>query len=174
MILEGIYDTASLQSGIQTSNLDSLLNNNRVDIAATSAAGVSGQINITGDINFLQNALANLSTVFTKPEQVIAGSCLARRNVNRNRFVVTGSGGLPPSPYEAINQPYNLIEVQPLEASSTEIESATPVPDSLQQEWQMGDAIEEAQGLYATADGRIMLGRATPPASTSVSELLCQ
>jgi len=103
----------------------------------------------------VQSSLTELVGNFVSPEQVVAGSCLARRNVERGSFTITGTGGLPSSPYEAINGRYSVTDVQPLQGSSN-ISSRTAVVETAA--WKRGDPIQEAQGMVVTADGRTVIG----------------
>ncbi|HEY9620823.1 MAG TPA: hypothetical protein V6C78_10660 [Crinalium sp.] len=144
--------------GISTADVDRLRRNNQVDISATSQASTPGTVDISTRLIFSESALTPVAVTLTPPEQVIAGSCLARRNVAQDRFVVTGSGGLPPTPDEWLSSPYELTQVRPL--SGEAIAPSSPVPQA--SGWQLGDPIDEAQGLYATADGHLLLSMAAP------------
>jgi filamentous hemagglutinin family protein len=144
------------------------------DITATSDLGpqFSGIVEInTPDVD-LQNSLSELSANFINSEQVVAGSCLARRNVERGSFTVTGTGGLPPSPYEAISGKYAVTGVQSIGGSSNVSSGATKVASA--PAWRPGDRIQEAQGMIVTPDGRKILG--TNPqltAITNAQDIIC-
>jgi filamentous hemagglutinin family protein len=134
--------------------------NGRVDISASSEFGVSGVVSIP-DFSFLQNSLSSLASNFVSPDQIVAGSCISRRNTQSGSFVVTGQGGLARTPYDArINSPYELLEVEPIPAPTQEKpRSNTPTPAI---GWQPGQPIQEAEGLVKLADGRIMLATGLP------------
>lgn len=143
------------------------------DITASSELGVDGTVEInTPDVD-LQNSLTELAANFASPDQVVAGSCLARRNVERGSFTVTGTGGLPSSPYEAVSGRYAVSSVQPIQGSGNVSNGTTNVSDTTT--WKPGNPIQEAQGMVATADGRFILG--TTPQLVAVAkaqDLVCQ
>ncbi|MGA7935500.1 MAG: filamentous hemagglutinin N-terminal domain-containing protein [Kovacikia sp.] len=157
--------------------------NGRVDISASSRFGVSGIVTIP-DFTFLQNSLDRLSENFVTPEQIVAGSCLVRRNVERGSFIAVGTGGLPDDPYGVVKSRYSLVGVQTLAGQKT----AAPREDSprLQAQiqnlqakipassWKPGDPVQEAQGLMQTIDGRVVLGTDAQLAEIAkAQELIC-
>jgi large exoprotein involved in heme utilization and adhesion len=155
--------------------------NDRVDISASSRGGISGTERFP-DFTFLQNSLSPLGEEFANPEEVIAYSCLARRNLERGSFTVTGTGGLPPTPYDAISGRYTVRDVQPLERSQSpqvaRPESKDPTRDNSQPlentSWKVGDPVQEAQEMSVTADGRIVVGTASQLAALAkAKELVC-
>jgi large exoprotein involved in heme utilization and adhesion len=155
--------------------------NDRVDISASSRGGISGSERFP-DFSFLQNSLSPLGEEFTNPDEVIAYSCLARRNVERGSFTVTGTGGLPPTPYDAISGRYTVRDVQPLERTQSpqvaRPESKDPTRDNSQPlentSWKVGDPVQEAQEMSVTADGRIVVGTASQLAALAkAKELVC-
>jgi large exoprotein involved in heme utilization and adhesion len=155
--------------------------NDRVDISASSRGGISGTERFP-DFSFLQNSLSPLGEEFANPEEVIAYSCLARRNVERGSFTVTGTGGLPPTPYDSISGRYTVRDVQPLERSQSpqvaRPESKDPTRDNSQPlentSWKVGDPVQEAQEMSVTADGRIVVGTASQLAALAkAKELVC-
>ncbi len=155
--------------------------NDRVDISASSRGGISGSERFP-DFTFLQNSLSPLGEEFTNPDEVIAYSCLARRNVERGSFTVTGTGGLPPTPYDSISGRYTVRDVQPLERTQSpqvaRPESKDPTRDNSQPlentSWKVGDPVQEAQEMSVTADGRIVVGTASQLAALAkAKELVC-
>ena len=155
--------------------------NDRVDISASSRGGISGTERFP-DFSFLQNSLSPLGEEFANPEEVIAYSCLARRNVERGSFTVTGTGGLPPTPYDSISGRYTVRDVQPFERSQSpqvaRPESKDPTRDNSQPlentSWKVGDPVQEAQEMSVTADGRIVVGTASQLAALAkAKELVC-
>jgi len=131
--------------------------NGRVDISASSqVAGLSGEVNFP-DFSFLQNSLSQLAANFVNPEQAIANSCLAYRNTQQGSFSVTGTGGLPRTPNNSFSSQYRLRGVESV-SEGTVGDSNTPVQSAANPSWELGDPVIEAQGLMATADGRILLG----------------
>ncbi len=132
------------------------------------------QVN-TPEIN-VQAALNQLNGNFITTEQAIASSCFARRNVEQGTFTVTGTGGLPTTPYDAIGGRYAVTQVQGLPNSARQqTSSPTPNPPSPPaQSWKLGDPIQEAQGMSITPDGRIIVG--TNPQLAAIADpqtLIC-
>jgi len=147
--------------------------NDRVDISASSqVAGLSGQVSFP-DFSFLQYSLSQLSANFVNPEQAIAGSCLARRNTQQGSFTVTGTGGLPPTPNNTFSSQYRLRGVQSVgegNVSQNQVQPTATISN-----WQIGDPVIEAQGLMATADGRIVLGNEPQlGAMVGVEDVVCE
>jgi filamentous hemagglutinin family protein len=149
--------------------------NDRVDISASSRVGIGGTVNVP-DFSFLENSLQSLSGNFVNPEQVIANSCLARRNVEQGSFTVTGTGGLPATPYEALSGRYAVTQVQGVsDAQTPQASSPTPkLQTPTSNSWKLGDPVIEARGMTITADGRIIVGTTlqSMPASQA-QDLIC-
>jgi len=170
----------TLAVGSNPGNFDQFRGNGRVDISAISQnpnTDLTGTITIP-DSSFLQHDLSLLSEKFIDPEQAIANSCLTNSKIEQGSFTVTGTSGLPPTPNNAFSSQYRLRGVQPVNENRvgetsqqtqrienspnrrevTEVVRASntlPIPH-----WQLGDPVIEAQGMLATADGRILLGSA--------------
>jgi filamentous hemagglutinin family protein len=140
------------------------------------AAELNGTVQVnTPEIN-VQGALNQLNGNFITPEQAIASSCFARRNVEQGSFTVTGTGGLPTTPYDALRGRYAVTQVQALPNSARQqTSSPTPNPPSPPaQSWKLGDPIQEAQGMSVTPDGRIIVG--TNPQLAAIADpqtLIC-
>jgi filamentous hemagglutinin family protein len=137
------------------------------DITATSELGAqfSGSVNIkTPDVQ-LESDLESLATAFVGSERVVADSCLARRNARQGRFTVTGTGGLPATPYGAARDRFDLSAIAGVSSptptqgahSAQEVASASP------RTWQVGDPIREARGIIKTAGGGVVLGNRSHP-----------
>lgn len=145
------------------SDLSRFRGNGRVDISSSSVFGISGTVQIP-DISFIQNSLSSLEDEFVSSEQVVAGSCLARRTSGQSSFVVTGTGGLARTPYSQAVGRYNVAPVRPLGNSTSQ--SLAQGADSSEfsnvstphLSWKPGDPVQEAQGFIRTPDGRVVLG----------------
>jgi len=183
--------------GANPGDFDQFRGNGRVDISAISQnpnTDLTGTITIP-DSSFLQHQLLPLSENFINSEQAIANSCLAHSKVDQGSFTVTGTGGLPANPDNAFSSHYRLRGVQPVGEITVEA-SNTPVQVSEKRggennnqtrrhgdagtrriespSWQLGDPVLEAQGMIATADGRILLGSAPQlRAILSTEDLVC-
>ncbi len=138
-------------------------------ISASSDLGVNGvvQVQILGfDV---QNTLTPITKNLVSSEQILAGSCLTSRTHEQGRFVVTGTGGLPPNPYDPIRGQYDVMGLGRL--------SGTPGASSRdtypERAWKVGDPIVEAQTIIVTPDGRTLLGVKPTGAIASASNLVC-
>jgi filamentous hemagglutinin family protein len=145
------------------------------EITASSQRGINGTVEIrTPDIG-IGSSVTQLEGNFVAPEQVIAGSCLTRRNAQQGSFTVTGTGGLPRNPYDSIQGEYKVsdvqglpeVAVQPTASPSPKPQASTPNP------WKQGDPIQEAQGMTVTENGRIIVGTAPQLAAAQAKDLIC-
>ncbi len=148
--------------------------NGRVDISASSqVAGLSGDVSFP-DFSFLQNSLSQLAANFVNPEQAIANSCLAYRNTRQGSFSVTGTGGLPPTPNNSFSSQYYLRGVQSIGEATVGVRNTQIQHSAAISSWQLGDPVIEAQGMIATADGRIVLGNEPQLAAmASAEDVVC-
>ena len=125
---------------------------------STSKLGINGVVNINTEVNYIQSLLPPLEEDFVSAEQVIADSCLGRRSDRGGSFTVTGTGGLPTTPYGAFTTSYPITDVQQISRNSatdrrdrtTASEEHSTSPSVL--------PLQEAQGMFVTADGRVVLG----------------
>ncbi|NEQ44313.1 MAG: S-layer family protein [Leptolyngbya sp. SIOISBB] len=124
---------------------DTLDGNNRVDINATGA--VNGVVTVP-DISFIENILNSLPEAIVAPEQMLAGSCIARVNEDQGSFVVTGGEGLPTRPENTAIATFHTGVVR----SISDTDAAT-----VESGWQQGDPMREPTGVYELADGRLVL-----------------
>jgi filamentous hemagglutinin family protein len=125
-------------------------------ITASSTLGISGVVDINTQINNVQVSLLPLEEQLVSREQVIADSCLGRRTAKGGSFTVTGAGGLPSTPYGAFTTPYPITDLQPISGETTVHRRASQVAaDELSQS---SSVLQEAQGWYVRADGRVVLG----------------
>jgi filamentous hemagglutinin family protein len=140
-------------------------------ITATSDRGIDGVVEIrTPDVE-LQNSLTQLAANFASPDSVVAGSCLARRNVERGSFTITGTGGLPASPYEAIGSRYEVSNIQSIGANGRVSKPAAIVATT---PWKRGEPIREAQGMTVTTDGHTIVGTTSQIATIAKPQnLIC-
>lgn len=131
----------------------------------------------------LESNLIQQELNFVNTEQAIANSCFARRNAQLGSFTVTGTSGLPSTPYEALSSRYPVTEVQGLgsaDGESRKITEATEFAQNLNQHsssfptWKLGDPIVEAQGMTLTPDGRIIVDT-TPQlaAARQAKDIIC-
>ena len=150
------------------SDVEVLRSNSTNDISASSDAGVDGEITLNTfelDLSQLSELPANLVDVSGLAEQSL---CQAGRG---SEFIVTGRGGLPNSPNDALSNTATW-EDWSIDSSGSEITStpndealgtgvvpvSSPAPSTVQ-------PIIEAQGWTRTANGQIAL--VTDPATVN-------
>ena len=141
------------------------------EIKADSEFGIDGVVDIQTLGLEVENSLTPLQDDFITSEQVVAGSCLARRNADSSSFVVTGSGNLPTNPdsepheWESLSKPTALSSERSQDVPDSNFISARP--------WKIGDPIVEAQSIVRLPDGRVLLGsESQKPASTE--SIICK
>lgn len=133
------------QTSTDRNSLQSLINNGRSDINASGA--ISGNIIGVPDISFIQNSLTELQNNPIDTNALIANSCIARSFKQEGTFIITGTGGLPNRPGEAMASSYPTGDVQ-----SVTNNHAT-------NSWKKGDPIIEPQGVYRLANGNLVMSR---------------
>jgi filamentous hemagglutinin family protein len=141
---------ANIGSGKLTrEELLALNGNDRVDVNASG--GVKpGQITV-GDSSFIQNSLTQLSQTAIDTNQLLATSCIVRRNQpTANSFFITGPGGLPDRPGTPSSPAFPTGEIRNI-ATDPNPQSAAPRP------WQIGDPIQEPDGVYQLPNGELIL-----------------
>ena len=109
-------------------------NNRRVDVSADGELA-SGVIT-TPDTSVIENSLATLQDAVIDPDSLTASSCIARQDDSLGSFLVTGGGGLPHRPGDP------TISAYPTGTVRTTLEPA---------------ALQEPDGVYQLADGRLVL-----------------
>jgi hypothetical protein len=71
---------------------------------------------------------------------------------------VTGTGGLPTTPYGAFTTSYPITDVQQITQNSTTGRRVRPEAIAEHSESRSVLPLQEAQGMFVTADGRVVLG----------------
>jgi large exoprotein involved in heme utilization and adhesion len=165
-------------------------------ISASSTLGINGVVDINTTVNYVQTFLPTLEENFVSPDRVVAVSCLAQRNFKRGSFTVIGNGGLPSTPYGAFTALYGLTDVERLSGNSTAGErddrlnesstaklghsvSTGAMPSELATIAQRTRSsstppLQEAQGMFVTADGVVMLVTAPQlEALAKADDLIC-
>jgi len=141
-------------------------------ITASSTLGINGVVDIDTSVRDVEGSLAPLEEEFVSSDQVLADSCLARRSFQPGSFTVTGTGGLPSTPYGAISDRYTVTDLEPISGNS-----ATSRDRSEQAEFEQQRRVlplQEAQGMFVTPDGRIILGTSSQVADLAKAEnLVC-
>jgi len=143
-------------------------------ITASSVLGVDGVVEVRTFGFDVKNSLVSLTSKVVSPEEVVVSSCLARRNAEEGSFTVTGTGGLPRTPYDAMSSWYELATVRQEDGKNSSSSSLVP-PDSsqLSRSWKLGDRIVEAQGIVVLPDGRKLLGTLPSANLSQASAQVC-
>jgi large exoprotein involved in heme utilization and adhesion len=125
--------------------------NNRVDV---NASGAEEGVVTRPDTTFIQNSLTELPDNQINTDQLLANSCIVRRNQpTRGSFTITGSGGLPQRPGDAQRSTFPTVDIETLPSDST------PTTTNPKRPWQKGDPIVEPQGVYRLPNGKLVLSR---------------
>lgn len=137
------------------------------DITASSEFGTEGVVAIDApDLN-PNRTLVNLPTQTITTEVVQA--CTPSPNRAQSEFVITGRGGLPPTPSEVLSN--EAIEVDWVSLDDQSTQAWESKPDSLLNptgEDYVRDRIIEAQGWIVGSDGKVVL---TAQASTAIPNI---
>ncbi len=153
-------------------------------ITASSDLGINGVVDIDTSVRNVEASLPALEENVVSPDQIIAVSCLARRNYKRGSFTVTGSGGLPSTPYGAFTDSYPLTDVQAISQNNAAAAGHDDsVEESHTQNFRPSDRtsatervppLQEAQGMFVAADGRVILVTAAQlQALAKADDLVC-
>jgi filamentous hemagglutinin family protein len=145
-----------------TGDITPFRGNGRVDISASSAIGISGNVTIP-DFSFLQNNLTQLPQTLVDPSTLLANSCIVRSRQGGS-FLITGAGGLAERPGDASVTDFPAGEVRATgRVNSHRINSqggngqgASNPPLG------RGDRIVEPQSVYRLANGHLVLSRDCP------------
>ncbi|MBD2210862.1 filamentous hemagglutinin N-terminal domain-containing protein [Nostoc linckia FACHB-104] len=127
-------------------------------ISASSALGIAGEIKIItpeAESNF---EIVDIPQEVAQPEQVVAQACRATARQARSEFTITGRGGLPPRPSEALSSGA-LVSFEPaVPSAATEVNRIAHLP-------------EPARGWYVNSQGVLVLASQAPSASPYSSGL---
>ncbi|MGK7952504.1 MAG: filamentous hemagglutinin N-terminal domain-containing protein [Xenococcaceae cyanobacterium] len=132
-----------------------------IDFSVSSQFGLDGEIAInTPDVDPVQG-LINLPTEVVDPSQLISQSCLADDRETEGKsseFIVTGRGGLPPSPNQSLKGnatispewvAINSLDTENTLSSRLEAKKESPTPKLPE--------IIQARGWIRGANGRLTL-----------------
>ena len=128
------------------------------DITASSAFGIAGVVAINTPNVDPNRGLVQLPVDLTDASRLIVQNCPTGDTLAKppNEFIVTGRGGLPPTPSEAVNQ--DAIQVDLVTA---DVEDAPSVsqnqPNQYRPTLSPESSIVEAQRLEITVDGTVFL-----------------
>ncbi|MGH2414037.1 MAG: hypothetical protein ACRDEA_10170, partial [Microcystaceae cyanobacterium] len=145
------------------------------EITASSQFGIDGVVEINTPESNLQSALLPLNAEIISPDDVLAGSCLARTR-SSGSFVDSGTGGLPESPQSAVD---DLPFLSGDSSSQRAQETSPPSPKVWltvkdYTPWQPGMPMIVANRLVQLPDGRIVSVAEVPKEMVQAADLICQ
>ena len=129
------------------------------DITASSTFGIDGEVEITRpDVDPSQGLVELPETVVDASTQIAQTCSAAGRTANSSEFIVTGRGGLPPSPADVRSSDAILTEWVTLNSDATQVAAdlARPSPQT---------SIVEAQSWVQGINGEVTLIAAAPIAT---------
>lgn len=131
------------------------------DITASSEFGAPGVVAInTPDLD-PSRGLLPLPVDLTDASRLIVQACPTGDTIAKqpNEFIITGRGGLPPTPREAVNR--DAIQVDLVTADVAD-EPSVSQPEPVQNSLSSAAPIVEAQALQIAPDGTVFLVAAAP------------
>jgi filamentous hemagglutinin family protein len=138
------------------------------DITASSEFGVDGEVSInTPDVD-PSRGLAELPDDVIDASNQIAQACVPTGQVatQRSEFLITGRGGLPPSPGEVIGSDAAQVDLVTSHSEPENQVANVPIEEPIEAHRENRNTLlVEAQGWVMGRDGEIIL-TATPPAVT--------
>jgi filamentous hemagglutinin family protein len=134
------------------------------DITATGAnSALNGTINVTTAGIDPTSGLVELPTEFVDPSRLIATGCPANEG---NSFIITGRGGLPPTPEQELDDDAEWQDRRRLTVGQQNEKLPTPhVPTTRTPNPKSYTPIIEATGWQITPTGEIILVATTPNAT---------
>ena len=151
--------------GIEPRELENPASNDINDITASSELGLEGTIEIdTPDVD-PSRGLVELPTVPVETE--VAQACSPGSSQQQSEFVVTGRGGLPPTPEEALSSDaiqVDWVSLKPEAAEEQESKEAEEnSPTSGSSNPSVPNQIVEAQGWVTAPNGEVVLTASATP-----------
>jgi large exoprotein involved in heme utilization and adhesion len=138
------------------------------DITASSTFGAPGVVSInTPDVD-PSRGLVQLPVDLTDASRLIVQTCPTGDTIAKppNQFIITGRGGLPPTPREAVNRDAIQVDLVTADGEASASVSQT-APD--QNPLSSDAPIVEAQGWQVAADGTLYLVAAAPQSAIAPS-----
>ncbi len=134
------------------------------DITASSESGIAGVVNITTPNLDPNNGLVQLPVDLTDASRLIVQNCPTGDTIAKSpsQFIITGRGGLPPTPSEAMNRDVIQVDLvttnEDTEPTVSYREPNQYPPSPVHPSALSPDApIVEAQGWQIAADGTVTL-----------------
>ncbi|MDX2239679.1 MAG: filamentous hemagglutinin N-terminal domain-containing protein [Leptolyngbyaceae cyanobacterium bins.302] len=129
------------------------------DITASSTLGVSGIVTLNTPNVDPSRGLSQLPQNLIDTNRILANSCLVRDAASGGTFIITGTGGLPVRPGDAVLPTFATGEVRgigEMGRGGEEGMGKTEIPNPGAKVGNV-DTIAEAQGIYKLPDGQIIL-----------------
>lgn len=139
--------------------------NSRISASSLAGAQLDGTVEVRTPPNTVQNAFATLEGNFAVADAIAASSCLAGSNRNQNIFIVTGTVGLPPTPYDALSSRFFFADVELLTDRN--------LPSRNSQNRSENTQIIEASGWIIAGNGQVVLTANTPTVKPPAVKLPC-
>ncbi|MBD1869426.1 filamentous hemagglutinin N-terminal domain-containing protein, partial [Cyanobacteria bacterium FACHB-471] len=147
------------------------------DITASSEQGVQGSISITEPDVDPRRGLTELPTAVVDASNQISQTCLGQSGGETSAFVVSGRGGLPPSPIDSLIGDESLSDWVTLNEEDGkergDEEAISPLATFGGDFDTAATPIVEVQGWIVGEDGNVTL-IATTPASAAQPPAICQ
>nr|WP_199312724.1 filamentous hemagglutinin N-terminal domain-containing protein [Microcoleus sp. FACHB-672] len=146
------------------------------DITATGAnSSLSGTVSVTTPNVDPAQGLLNLPQTPVDATQLVASTC--RRGKNQSEFTVTGRGGLPPNPYEAIADEATWIDLRPAlgqfsSRGESDNSSLTAAPNKVAST--LNPQLTEAQGWIINSKGLVELVAQVPAVTPQTPQFIRQ
>ncbi|MEQ8971899.1 MAG: filamentous hemagglutinin N-terminal domain-containing protein [Coleofasciculus sp. C1-SOL-03] len=132
------------------------------DITVSSEFGLSGTYELNSPNVDPSRGLLNLPSQFVDASRQMRQNCPARGSGQENRFVVTGTGGLPPRPGDSIDSPFPTGEVRSLPSSSVSHNAPGKAKVTENVESANRTQIIEATGWVRNDKGEVILVASDP------------
>ncbi|MEQ9552687.1 MAG: S-layer family protein [Coleofasciculus sp. G3-WIS-01] len=132
------------------------------DITVSSEFGLSGRFELNSPNVDPSRGLLNLPSQFVDASRQMRQNCPAHGSGQENRFVVTGTGGLPPRPGDSIDSPFPTGEVRSLPSSSVSHNAPGKAAVTENVESANRTQIIEATGWVRNDKGEVILVASNP------------
>jgi filamentous hemagglutinin family protein len=129
------------------------------DITASSDFGAAGVVAITTPDVDPNRGLVQLPVDLSDASRLIVQTC-PTGNAAANQFIITGRGGLPPTPSEAVHRDaiqVDLVTIAGEHGSSISQRGEDPQRSSIPSTQQPDQPIVEATGFQVAPDGTVLL-----------------
>ncbi|HEY9628787.1 MAG TPA: filamentous hemagglutinin N-terminal domain-containing protein [Coleofasciculaceae cyanobacterium] len=142
------------------------------DITASSDLGLDGVVEINPLTTDPSQGVLALPTTITDASTQIAQTCLAGRNpsAQKSGFMITGRGGLPPSPSDLGGSEDGISNWASLDVETEG--SDRPLTVHIAPRSPTITPIIEAQGWVTDAQGKVMLSAEVPPSTPANAALI--